>query len=103
MEDIILRLNKVFDSRIRLCIMSILQSNDRIDFNNFKKTLSLTDGNLASHIKALEKQEYIKVHKKFIGRKPNTTYAITDFGKKAFVEHLNALKDLVAFQPKGAV
>ncbi len=95
MEDIIARLNKAFDSRVRLCIMSILMSNDRVDFNAFKKTLSLTDGNLASHMKALEKNEYIKVFKKFVGRKPNTTYSITDYGKREFLEHVKALKELV--------
>lgn len=95
MEEIIANLNKTFDSRVRLCIMSILMRNDQVDFNTFKKTLSLTDGNLASHMKALEKQEYIQVFKKFIGRKPNTTYAITNIGQRDFVHHLNALKRLV--------
>jgi len=70
-------------------------SNDRVDFNNFKRTLSLTDGNLASHIKALEKAEYIKIFKKFIGKKPNTTYSVTEFGRREFSEHLKALQDLV--------
>ncbi len=102
MEEIMARLNKTFDSRIRLCIMSILMSHDKVDFNNFKKTLSLTDGNLASHMKALEKQEFIQVFKKFVGRKPNTTYSITDFGKKEFSEHLKALKALVEYKPKEA-
>jgi len=95
MEEIIANLNRTFESRVRLCIMSILMRNSQVDFNAFKKTLSLTDGNLASHMKALEKQEYIQVFKKFVGRKPNTTYAITNTGQRDFVNHLNALTQLV--------
>ena len=52
-------LNKHFESRIRLGVMSVLMVNDWVDFNTMKELLSLTDGNLASHIKALEKNEYI--------------------------------------------
>lgn len=100
MEEIIAKLNKAFDSRVRLCIMSILISNDRVDFNSFKRVLSLTDGNLASHIKALEKYEFVKTHKKFIGRKPNTTYSVTEYGKREFAEHLKALNSLIEFQQK---
>jgi len=100
MEEIISHLNKTFDSRVRLCIMSVLLKNDAIDFNTFKKALSLTDGNLASHMKALEKQEYIKVYKKFIGRKPNTTYAITNAGERDFQDHLKALEKLILFNAK---
>lgn len=100
MEEIIANLNKTFDSRVRLCIMSILMRNDQVDFNAFKKTLSLTDGNLASHMKALEKQEYIQVFKKFIGRKPNTTYSITNLGQRDFMNHLEALTRLVEHNKK---
>ncbi len=53
--------------------MSVLMVNDRYDFNSLKELLDTTDGNLASHLKALEKEEYIVVHKAFLGRKPNTT------------------------------
>lgn len=95
MEKIIQGLQKSFDHRIRLGIMSVLMVNDRLDFNSLKEILEVTDGNLASHLKALEKEKYIKVSKQFIGRKPNTSYAVTDLGKKAFNEHLNALEQIL--------
>jgi len=57
--------------------------------------LQVTDGNLASHLTALEKQEYIQVRKQFVGKKPNTSYAVTNAGRKAFNEHLNALEKLI--------
>ena len=94
MKNFIEDLNKAFESRIRLGIMSVLMVNDRVDFNTLKETLSITDGNLASHISALEKLEYVDVQKQFVGKKPNTTYAVSKKGKKAFVEHLNALENL---------
>ena len=84
-------LNKVFDNRIRLGIMSALMVNDEINFNDLKELLQITDGNLASHIKGLEESGYIKVLKGFIGRKTNTTYTTTKFGEKAFKQHIEAL------------
>lgn len=95
MANIIANLNKAFDSRIRLGIMSILMVNDSVDFNTLKDLLELTDGNLASHIKALEGLEYIQSSKQFIGRKPNTKYSITELGRHSFKEHLNALEGLI--------
>ena len=95
MENIIANLNKVFDSRIRLGIMSILSVNDAIDFNTMKELLELTDGNLASHLKALENIDYVRSSKQFIGRKPNTKYQITGLGKRDFKEHLDALEKFI--------
>jgi DNA-binding MarR family transcriptional regulator len=97
-KTIIHALNKAFESRVRLGIMSVLAVNDTLDFNSLKEYLELTDGNLASHLKALEKEELIGVSKSFIGRKPNTRYAITKEGKKAFEEHLAALESLIRSQ-----
>jgi DNA-binding MarR family transcriptional regulator len=88
-------LNKAFESRVRLGIMSILMVNEQADFGTIKEQLQVTDGNIASHISALEKLDYIKVEKKFIGKKPNTSYAATSTGKKAFHEHLNALEAII--------
>jgi len=88
-------LQKVFESRIRLGIMSALMVNDNIDFNSMKELLELTDGNLASHLKALEQQEIITVSKQFIGRKPSTTYKATERGRDLFRQHLNALEELI--------
>lgn len=89
------KLNKAFENRIRLGIMSALAVNDKLDFNSLKELLELTDGNLASHIKGLEKEKYIGIEKSFIDRKPNTKYFITKEGKKAFDNHINALEKLI--------
>lgn len=75
--------------------MSVLMVNERVDFNTMKEVLDVTDGNLASHIKALEKVKYITVKKQFVGRKPKTTYKATETGKKAFKEHLDALEKII--------
>lgn len=88
-------INKAFDHRIRLGMMSILMVNDYADFNMFKELLDVTDGNLASHAKALEKEDYIKVEKQFIGRKPNTRYSATPLGKQEFSKHIDALEKLI--------
>ena len=84
MNNPIANLNKIFDSRVRLGIMSTLMVNDEINFNDLKQLIGVTDGNLASHIKSLEESVYIKVHKGFVGRKTNTTYTVTKTGRKAF-------------------
>lgn len=88
-------LNKIFDSRIRLGIMSALMVNTDISFNELKELLSITDGNLASHLKTLEENDYVKIHKGFIGKKTNTTYAVTRAGEKAFKIHLTALEKMI--------
>lgn len=95
MKNYIENINKAFESRIRLGIMSILMVNDWVDFATVKEMLDITDGNLASHITALEKLDYVEVKKQFVGKKPNTTYAATEQGKKAFMDHLNALESII--------
>ncbi len=95
MINILENLNKLFDSKVRLAIMSILVMNEKTDFNSLKQMLDVTDGNLASHISALEKVKYVKVNKSFIGKKPNTSYSATSAGRKAFSEHLDALEQLI--------
>lgn len=89
------KFNKAFENHARLQIMSVLVANERYDFNSLKKLLELTDGNLASHIKALEKEEYIVIEKSFIGKKPNTQYSASSKGRKAFIDHLEALETLI--------
>ena len=98
MKNPISNLQKVFESRIRLGIMSALMVNDKLDFNALKDLLDLTDGNLASHLKALEQQEIIFVSKQFVGRKPSTTYTATDVGKNLFRQHLAELEELISNQ-----
>lgn len=91
----IANLNKAFDSRIRLGIMSSLMVNEEVNYNDLKELLQVTDGNLASHLKGLEESAYIKVYKGFIGRKTNTTYKATKVGEKAFKQHLDALEQMI--------
>ena len=95
MVNPIQHLNKVFDSRIRLGIMSALMVNAEVNFNELKELIQVTDGNLASHLKTLEDNAYIKVHKGFVGRKTNTTYSVTKAGEKAFKNHLDALEQMI--------
>jgi DNA-binding MarR family transcriptional regulator len=95
MKNPIENLNKLFDSRIRLGIMSALLVNEEVNFNELKELIQVTDGNLASHLKTLEENNYVKVHKGFIGRKTNTTYAVTKAGEKAFKSHLDALEKMI--------
>jgi len=89
------QLNKVFDNRIRLGIMSALLVNDSVSYNDLKELLQVTDGNLASHLKGLEDSGYIKVQKGFIGRKTNTTYSVSKAGEKAFRLHLDVLEQMI--------
>ncbi len=88
-------LNKIFDNRIRLGAMSILMVNEEISFNDLKQMLEVTDGNLATHLNTLEQEGFLKVHKGFVGRKTNTTYAVTKLGEKAFSEHIAALEKMI--------
>ena len=95
MKHLIHTLNKAFDHRVRLGVMAVLLANDTVSFNDLKEALDLTDGNLASHVAALEKAGYVTVSKQFVGKKPNTTYTASTEGKQAFQEHLNALEKLL--------
>lgn len=95
MKNPITGLNKVFESRIRLGVMSVLMVNEEISFNDLKQLLQVTDGNLATHLINLEENGYIRVQKGFIGKKTNTTYQITRAGEKAFTEHIAALENMI--------
>ena len=95
MKNPIEQLQKVFDSRVRLGIMSALMVNDEVSFNELKELIQVTDGNLASHLKALEENGFIKVNKGFVGRKTNTTYGVTKAGEKAFRLHIDALEQMI--------
>lgn len=95
MKDLLAQFNKAFESKARLSIMSVLMVNESMNFNGLKDLLALTDGNLATHLRALEEAGYVLVQKQFVGRKPNTTYQATEAGKTAFAEHLNALEEFI--------
>ena len=93
-------LDKILEHRVRLQIMSVLVANDSYDFNSLKELLNVTDGNLASNIKALEKEKYLSVNKMFVDRKPNTKFKATETGRTALRKHIDALEELVKQQRK---
>jgi DNA-binding MarR family transcriptional regulator len=95
MKNPIGQLNKIFDSRIRIGIMSALMVNESLSFNELKQLMDVTDGNLATHLKTLEDHAFINTRKGFVGRKTNTTYTITRAGEKAFRAHLDALEAII--------
>jgi DNA-binding MarR family transcriptional regulator len=93
-------LDKVLEHRMRLQIMGILAANDSHDFNTLKELLQTTDGNLATHIKQLEREKYVQVHKAFVDRKPNTRYRISERGRTAFRKHIEAMEEIIRSQKK---
>lgn len=95
MKEILKDLDKAFENKTRLGIMSALMVNDYVDFNTLKELLGVTDGNLASHLKSLEKSKYVIYKKDFLERKPNTNYSATPIGKDAFKKHINAIEQLL--------
>lgn len=95
MKNIIAKLNKSFDNKVRLGVMSVLLVDDWVEFTRLREMLELTDGRLASHLKVLESEGFIKLKKNFVNRKPKTTYQATSKGRKAFNDHLNALEELI--------
>lgn len=88
-------LNKNFENRVKLGLMSVLVVNDWVDFTEMKDLLNVTDGNLASHSSALEKINYIEIKKEFVGKKPKTSYRVTQKGREAFQQHLTSLENLI--------
>ena len=98
MKGIISQLRKAFDHRIRLGVMSMLMVEEWVDFTHLRDNLEVSDGNLASHLKALDREGYIELRKQFIGRKPNTSYRATDKGRAAFIAHLAYLEKIINLQ-----
>ncbi len=95
MKNLLKDLNKAFENKVRLGIMSALVVNDFLDFNALKELLDVTDGNLASHLKSLEKSKYVTFKKEFRDRKPNTRYSVTKEGRNAFIKHIKAIEQLL--------
>ncbi|MCI4666557.1 MAG: transcriptional regulator [Bacteroidia bacterium] len=95
MKETLNKLNKAFENRVRLGIMSILLVEEWVAYSFLKKTLEQSDGNLATHLKNLRKLNYIQEKKEFKDRKPHTTYQVTEEGKKAFEDHLNAIEEIM--------
>ena len=99
--DFLGQLNAAFDHRNRLGIMSVLMVNEWVEYSTLKSLLDLTDGNLASHLRALENIEFVEMKKQFVGRRPQTTYNVTEAGRKAFNDHLDGLEKLLLSGRKG--
>jgi len=78
--------------------MAALAVNETLDFTSLKKYLDVTDGNLATHLSKLEKENFIDVEKTFIDNKPNTKYCMTKEGRKAFEKHLDVLEQIIKSQ-----
>jgi len=95
MKNIIVQMSKAFDSRVRLGIMAILLKEEWVDFRSFKEMLGVTDGNLASHMSSLERGGYVEVRKRFVGKRPNTSYRVTPLGRQSFAQYVRALKKLL--------
>jgi len=93
-------LDKILEHRLRLQIISVLVANESYDFNALKELLDVTDGNLATHLKALEREKYISISKSFVDRKPNTRYKVSERGRTAFRKHLEAMEELIKQQRK---
>jgi DNA-binding HxlR family transcriptional regulator len=88
-------LDRLIHERIRLGIVSALAANSSLTFNELKKLLRTTDGNLSVHARKLEEAGYIACSKSFQGRMPKTEYALTDTGRKAFEKYLNHMEALI--------
>lgn len=95
MKKLLAQINRLFENRIRLGIMSALSVNERLDFKSLKELLGTTDGNLASNIGVLERNGLVNVRKRFVRRRPNTSYSLTPSGRRAFQQHLETLEALI--------
>jgi DNA-binding HxlR family transcriptional regulator len=94
-SSFIAQLNPVFENRVRLGIMSVLLVGDPKDFITLRALLGVTDGNLSSHLKVLEEHRYVKMKKEFVGRKPQTSYMVTETGRRSFQDHLEGLEKVI--------
>lgn len=90
-EDIILQMDRLFDNKYRFCIMAFLIKKEKNNYSSLKKLLQLSDGALAYHLNYLKNANYINEEKKFIDRKPVTSYFLTELGEKSFTEYKIAL------------
>jgi DNA-binding PadR family transcriptional regulator len=92
-------LNRIVHAPLRLAALTILSTLDQADFNHLKELTGSSDGNLSIHLQKLEKAGYIKSKKRFVGRKPQTTYRMTASGREALLKYVKELKQLLAVNP----
>lgn len=95
MKKLLQDLDKAFETKVRLGIMSALIVNESLNFSSLKELLEVTDGNLATHLKFLEKYKYVESYKEFLNKKPNTSYSVTVIGHDAFVKHIKAIERML--------
>ena len=88
-------LDEVIHGRVRLGIMAFLSSAREAEFAGLRDRLALTDGNLSVHLRKLEEAGYVRIDKRFVGKKPNTRVVLTDAGRAAFVRYLDSMAALV--------
>ncbi len=88
-------LDRLIHERIRLGIVSALATNESLSFNDLKRILKTTDGNLSVHARKLEEAQYISCVKFFEGRVPRTEYRLTATGRRALTEYLNQMEEWI--------
>ena len=88
-------LDETIHQRTRLAIMASLAAVESLDFNDLKAQLGLTDGNLSTHLSALERAGYVKIEKGFVGKKPRTTVGQTSAGRTAMQRYINLLQSIL--------
>src|ERR1700754_3890165 len=89
------QLDDIIHSRIRLAVMSVLVAVEDAEFTFLRERVQATDGNLSIHLRKLEEAGYIEVTKGFVGRKPQSTYRLTESGRKAFETYIATLEKLI--------
>lgn len=94
-ENALPKLDRIIHERMRLGIVSALAVNDSLTFNELKRLLQTTDGNLSVHARRLEEAKYVECTKSFEGRMPKTEYRLTSAGRKAFERYLNHMDALI--------
>ena len=94
-EERTMELDRLIHERIRLGIVSALAVNDSLTFNDLKKILKTTDGNLSVHARRLEEAEYVACTKYFEGRLPRTEFRLTPLGRRALERYLDEMEELI--------
>jgi DNA-binding MarR family transcriptional regulator len=90
-----LQLDRVIHEKGRLAIMSMLAASPELSFTELRDALAMTDGNLTTHIRALQKEGYVSVAKSYQNNRPLTTCSLTAPGRKAFAKYINLLEQIV--------
>lgn len=93
--ELFLQLDRVIHEKGRLAIMSALAASPELAFTELRDLLAMTDGNLTTHIRALQEAGYVSVAKSYQNRRPLTTCSLTPAGRKAFADYVNLLEQIV--------